>query len=74
MLPWFYLGTVYKTMPHSLHYRRIGEQTDSLDLIKVIHVTLIASQPESRETFKRVKVIKSIPYSCQSQIHASYMH
>ena len=58
-------------MSHSLHYRRIVEQTDSLDLIKVIHVTPTVTQRESREAYKRIKVTKSIPYSSQSQIHAS---
>ena len=65
------LGTVYQTTRNSLHYRRTAEQTDSLDLIKMIKVTRNVNQPNLSDTNKGKKVITSIPYGSQSQIHAS---
>ena len=63
MLPWFYLGKVYQTIPHSLRYRRIAEQIDLLDLIEIINFTPNVDQPESSKTNKRIKILISIPYS-----------
>ena len=70
MLSWFYLGRVYQTIPHSLHYRRTTAQTDSLDLIKMINVTPNVNQPESSEANKRIKIRTSTSYSAQSQTQA----
>ena len=71
MLLWFYLITVYQIMPNSPHYRRTVEETDSLDLIKRINVTPNVNEPKLSKTKKGEKVIISIPYRSQSQIHAS---
>ena len=68
---WFYLGTVYQSIPNSHHYRRTAAQTDSLDLMEMINVTPNVNQPESSKTNKRIEVRTSISYSAQSQIHAS---
>ena len=65
------LGTVYQTTRNSLHYRRTAEQTDSLDLIKMIKVTRNVNQPNLSDTNKRKKIRTSIPYGSQSQKHAS---
>ena len=65
------LGTVYQTTRNSLHYQSTAEQTDSLHLIKMIKVTRNVNQPNLSDTNKRKKIITSIPYGSQSQIHAS---
>ena len=67
----FILGTVYQTMRNSLYYRSTAEQTDSLDFIKMIKVTSNVNQLKSSNTNKKIKVITSIPYPAQSQIHVS---
>ena len=58
MLPWLYLGTVHKTMPNSLHDRRIAAETVSLDLIKMNNITSNVNQIEPSKTNKRTKVNK----------------
>ena len=52
MFSWFYLGTVSQTITNSLHYRKTVAQTDSLNLIKIINLTLNFNQPELIETIK----------------------
>ena len=71
MLLWFYLITVYQTMPNSPNYRRRAEETDSLDLIKRINVTPNVNKTKSSKTNKRAKVITNIRYRSQAQIHAT---
>ena len=74
MLSWFFVGKVYQTIPNSLHFERTAAQTESLDLIKIINLTLNVNHPQSSETNKITKVSSSIPYSAQSQIHAAGRH
>ena len=71
MFPWFYLGTVSQTMTNSLHYQRTVAKTDSLNLIKIINLSPNVNQPELIETIKTIKLMRSIPYSAQSEIHAA---
>ena len=58
MLPWLYLGTVYQTMPNSLHDRRIAAETVSLDLIKMNNITSNVNQLEPSKANKKTKVNK----------------
>ena len=53
MFPWFYLATVSQTITNSLHYRKTVAQTDSLNLIKIINLTLNFNQPGLIETIKK---------------------
>ena len=71
MLRWFCLGTFYQSMQNSVHYGRTAAQSYSVDLIKLINVTLNDNRPDSSETNERIKVRTSTSYSAQSQVHAA---
>ena len=73
MLSWLYLGTVYQDMRKSLHEKSTAAQTDSFDLVKMNNVTSNVNLPEPSQTNKITKVITSVPYTGNSQIHASGM-
>ena len=72
MLPWFYLGKVYKTMP-KWHYISMASptQTDLILSMKIDNVTSNVSRPEPSEKNKIAMVITSSTYIVNIQIHSS---
>ena len=70
MLPCLYLGTAYQTKQRSHYIRRVSPtKIDLFVLMKVNNVTSNVIRREQSETNKIARVITSVPYIVNIQIH-----